>query len=499
MGASVSKNISNAVTKAIAKTSSNIIHNTHVGYDQSQIISIGTADKDIVIKGNRFTQKANVNMQALLDALSKEENQQRMLAELTQEAKSITSGLNLAQYSNAQDILNILINSTSTILSTISQTCSAFANQQQAITIELAHGGVRIINNVYEQIYDILQRCAETAVSENANLQDLSAKLSQTSNAESLGISMWAIVAALLGIPVVGGIIGGIAVLKFIFPVIGIIGIGFIAAYFTWTEEDMKLTGFSSMINKTPICNGELISPQPSVEFSSAVYASKECDKMPNCKAFDWEGMALTQTGNYTIMKNPVTRFYQTVSPNCEPNIKLDNTLLLYTPKAYSGPEVPQIEKIPLAIEGDIYLDTVTSQWFQRTNKWPTGWQPMGSIETDRTFNKLEWGEINPLVVSINNPSKNDMYINISNKASFEVYRFTDDDGWILEKKLKGPGFFPKVPSISNTSGFKKNIKKNWLLYTGIGCILLSIGGTFMTYKRRTEKFEECSDYPFFF
>ena len=49
MGASVSKNISNAVTKAIAKTSSNIIHNTHVGYDQSQIISIGTADKDIVI------------------------------------------------------------------------------------------------------------------------------------------------------------------------------------------------------------------------------------------------------------------------------------------------------------------------------------------------------------------------------------------------------------------------------------------------------------------
>jgi len=496
MGASVSKNISNAVTKAIAKVSSNIIQNTHIGYDQSQIISIGTADGDVIIEGNRFRQRANVNMQALLNALSKEENQQKMLAELAQEAKSITSGLNLAQYSNSQDILNILVNSTSTILSTISQTCSAFASQQQAITIERVRGGVRITNNVYEQLYDILQNCAEAAVSENANLQDLSTKISQTSSAESAGISPWTIIAALLGIPVIAGLIGGIAVLKFIFPVIIIIGISLIITYYTWTKEEMKLTGFSSMISNTPICTHETMTQQQT--FLDAISASNECDKTSKCKAFDWEGMKLTQTGNYTLLDPPVTRFYEDVPSKCEANVKMDNTRLLYTPNAYSGPTDPITSEPSAAVEGDIYLNTKTSQWYQRTNKWPTGWQPMGYIESKIRFNKLEWGTYNPLIVSvIKNPLKDDVYVNISNLASFEVYRFRNEDGWILEKKLKGPGLFPKIPPISNTSGFKTVIKKNWMLYTGVVCIFVGIGGTLM-YKKK-ESFEECNDYPFFF
>ena len=108
MGASVSKNVSNAVTKAVAKVSSNIIQNTQLSQDMAQVVSVRDVHGDVHISGNTFTQHATVNMHTLLDALSTEEAQQSIMQELAQEAKSVTSDLNIGQFSDAQNTMNLL-------------------------------------------------------------------------------------------------------------------------------------------------------------------------------------------------------------------------------------------------------------------------------------------------------------------------------------------------------------------------------------------------------
>ena len=105
MGASVSKNVSNAVTKAVAKVSSNIIQNTQLSQDMAQVVSVRDVHGDVHISGNTFTQHATVNMHTLLDALSTEEAQQSIMQELAQEAKSVTSDLNIGQFSDAQNTI----------------------------------------------------------------------------------------------------------------------------------------------------------------------------------------------------------------------------------------------------------------------------------------------------------------------------------------------------------------------------------------------------------
>ena len=107
MGASVSKNIANVVTRSVAKVSSNIIQNSKLSTDNTQIISVKDVHGDVHISGNRFTQVATINMEQLMDALSTEGAQQSIMQELAQEAKSVTSGLNLGQFSDAQNTLDI--------------------------------------------------------------------------------------------------------------------------------------------------------------------------------------------------------------------------------------------------------------------------------------------------------------------------------------------------------------------------------------------------------
>ena len=208
MGASVSKNVSDAVTRAVAKVSSNIIQNTQLSQDMAQVVSVRNVHGDVHISGNTFTQRATVNMHALLDALSTEAAQQSIMQELAQEAKSVTSGLNLGQFSDAQNTMNLLMEATINLLTTISQTCNAFSRQHQTIVVKRVSGNVYIQDNVFQQIYNMLQNCTEQAASNNRLLQDLSSKLSQTASAKSEGISGWILVALLavfIGIPVVGG------------------------------------------------------------------------------------------------------------------------------------------------------------------------------------------------------------------------------------------------------------------------------------------------------
>lgn len=479
MGASVSKNISNSVTKAIAKVSSDIIQQTKLSQDQAQIISVKNIHGDVHVSKNTFEQKATVNMKSLLDALSKEESQQKILMELAQHAKSITSGLNLGQYANAQNIMNTLIESTVNLLTTISQTCAAFTKQFQEITIKRAVGNVYVNDNVFDEIYNVLQNCFEKAVADSESIQNLTNKLSQSASATSEGLSGWvlvALIAVVIGTPVIGVAIGGSMFLKFIFPIMLIIGSILLVLYYmnVNAKEKMKLLGFSSFIQNTPVCFATPLDFR--VQPQTATEASNMCFDNVNCQAFDWKGLNVLDTGKFNEI-SPVANFYSNVSKDCVKNIMADNTILLRTPEAFQG--IAEPNEILGSRKGDIYLNTTNGTWYQKN----IGWEPMG-IMTNVKFNKITWGSIDPMTSSLlSSPTIDDVYVyrNISNPLYFYVYRFRTGN-WQLEHKIRGPGLIPATSSIINTSGFKQLERSEWMLYSGLVCTIVGFAGTALTF-----------------
>lgn len=471
MGASTSKNLSSSITKAIAKVSSDIIQKTKLSQDQAQIISVKNIHKDVHISGNRYTQKATINMKSLLDALSKEESQQKILMELAQQAKSITSGLNLAQYADSQNIMNTLIEATVNLLTTISQTCKSFSKQRQEIDIDRIHGNVYMTGNVFNQVYDILQNCSEKAVADSELIQNLTTKLSQSSSATSEGLSGWVLVALLaliMGLPILGTIIGGTVILKFIFPVIFFIGIVLLILYYmnVGSKEVMKLNGFSSLIKNTPMCLAvsdisNTAQPKTSIE------ASNECLKDSNCKAFDWQGSKIDKHGVSTEIY-ATTNFYESISNQCMKNIPLDNASLLRPPILFEGSVEPS--EIPTSKEGDIYLNTSNGTWYQKKSEW----ELMGVLT--HNFNKILWGHVQP---KDGDPQHvdNDVYVysDLRNPVYFYIYKFKNKK-WQRDNKIKGPGLVPSISSI-NTSGFKKLERPNWMFYGGISCVVIGTIG----------------------
>lgn len=484
MGASVSKNISTAVTKAIAKVSSDIIQQTELSQDQAQIISVRNVRGDVHISKSTFTQKATVNMKSLLDALSKEESQQKILMELTQHAKSITSGLNLGQYANAQNIMDTLIEATVNLLTTINQTCAAFTKQFQEIEIRRVVGNVYVSDTVFDEIYNVLQNCSEKAVADSESIQDLTNKLSQSASATSEGLSGWilvALIAVILGIPVIGVAIGGAVFLKFIFPIMLIIGSILLVLYYinVNAKQKMKLVGFSSFIGNTPSCLATPLEINPTTG-RTAIEASNTCLSNANCQAFDWKGLNIANNGKFNEIP-PVVNFYSNVSNDCMKNIPPDHVMLLRTPQAFQGPLDPN--ELADSKKGDIYLNTTNGTWFQKV----IGWEPMG-VMTNVKFGKISWGNIDPMTTALpplsDRPPLNDdvyVYSNISNPLYFYVYRFKNSN-WQLDHKIRGPGLIPATPSIINTSGFKQLERPEWMFYSGLICTIVGFAGTALTF-----------------
>lgn len=488
MGASVSKNISSSITKAIAKVSSNIIQNTKLSQDMSQVISVNDVHGDVYITGNEFYQTATVNMKTLLDALSTENAQQSILEELSQDAKSVTSGLNLGQYSDAQNIMNTLLEASVQMLNVIQQSCSAFNKQFQSIEVKRVHGNVYVQGNVFEQMYDILQDCSEKAVANNKIVQDLTAKLSQKSSASSEGLNVWFLVGIAL-VLIGGAVVGGTVVLKYIFPIVMVAGAILIIAYFTSGVNEMDMVGFSSFVENTPSCVPSILSQN--VRFENPFAASDACKTNAQCLAFDWKGMNVERDGSYELLEEPTTTMYSKVSSGCEKAVKPDDVRLLKSPKMFQGNGVPSVGGEE---NGDVYLNVLSGEWYQKNR---SVWQLRGLITT-KNFNRMEWGNVNPQIpIShrenqnplFQSPQENDVYVyaNKRNPSYLYVYRYDVNHGWVQEQKTKGPGLIPSTPAIINTSGFKVLKRKTWMLYVGVSAVVIGLVGTVLTYVKKKE------------
>jgi Lipid membrane protein of large eukaryotic DNA viruses len=491
MGASVSLNISRVVTRSVAKVASEIIQNSTISQNSTQIISVRNIEGDVVISGNRLTQRVQLNMSALLDALSSEIAQQNIATELAQSAKSLTSGLNLAQFAGASNTMDVLIEASIDLVSKIAQTCSSLSSQTQTLLVESVRGSVRIENNVFDQVAEIIQNCAENAVNQSQTIQDVSTKLSQTATATAEGLSAWAlavIAAVVLGIPITGGVVGGYVLLKYIFPMVLIAGVVMIILYFVYTDETMSMTAYSKFIANTPLCSGQLTNT--STMYTTALAAANACQLNANCAAFDWKGITVMPNGTFSKDAAPTTKFYSRVADACQTTIEKDPVSLVRAPVLFSG-QGPPNGTVSGSQRGDVYVDLATSNWYQWTT---TTFMPRGRIIVE-AFTKLIVKGTAPTTLEPGANGNFYIYANPINPEYFHVFHYDDTmtEKWVQQQRVPGPGMFALAPVITNGSGFKIPQRKQWLLYSGIGALIVGAAGTAYVFLRKDdeEKYQE--------
>jgi Lipid membrane protein of large eukaryotic DNA viruses len=484
MGASVSKNITKVATEAIAKVSNNIVSQTKLSTDQTQIISVTDVDGDVIISGNKFTQKANINMKSLMNALIQEDIQQALTMEIAQAAKSAVSGLNLFQFADAKNDIDMLLKASTEIVNSISQSCASSMSENQAIVVTRVKGNVYIQNNLIEQFADIFGSCVQEAVSKNTILQTLQDKINQNASAKAEGLDLWQIIILIgivLGIPFVS-VIGGVAVVgRYLFPLSILAGAGCLTLYFNWVDETVFSHAFSPLIRFVTGCDYQPLSA-PVTSFPTASAAATACAANKSCAAFDWQGASIDAAGNHTSFSPPQTTFYSRVSQSCENAIKSspDHSKLFRVPVFVKG------NGPPTKPEGDVYLDLGTANYYFfdfNIRQWIKQGSFAHSDFTSR--NTVNWGTIAPTPATQGVPGSVYVLYSATNPIYFHVYVKNPDAWKLYTPPLKGPGLIPDTPSNINVSGFTTIAHKQWLLYLGAALLLVGLLGSVVSFTSK--------------
>lgn len=485
MGSSISKNISKVVTESVAKVASNVILSTQLTTNQSQVVSVTDVTGDVVISGNTFTQKANVNMKALLTALSSETVQQNLANDIAQSCKSIVAGFNIMQFPDARNEINTFVKASSEIVDTVSQECASSIAQNQVITVSRTHGSVYVTGNVVSQMATLFGDCVEKAVNNNSVFQTLKQKIDQQSSAKAEGLSLDAIivlVAIVLGVPA-ASIIGGLAVAgRYLFPMSVVAGVGCLVAYNSWVDETIYSHAFSKLLRTYPnMCNSTVLAS--STDYSDSESASRACAANKNCKAFDWMGITSNPNplGRPILLDKPQTVFYSKVGENCESEISQSSDNIPVLRKAVFVKGVGP----PTKIGADAYLDTSSTKYY--FFDWQKKiWTLQGSFAHSdfASRNSIDWGGVRPLANVQAIAGSLYVYFNPENPARFYVY-VKNPDGWkVYPTPIKGPGMIADVPKNINVTGFTTLRRKKWLMYAGASLAVVGVLGSAVAFSR---------------
>lgn len=491
MGGSVTKNIVNSAVDVMAKTSSSIINGQQISTEQNQMINVSRTDGDVLISGNHLNQEVNINMEALLTAMSTTEVRQKLAVELAQAAKSITKGINLFQFSNAQNELNSAINAVIDTTIRINQQCASNISQTQSINVDLTNGNVVITDNTMNQLGNIFTKCIQETITNSAAIQDIASKFEQEAVAKSIGFSLWELfmIIAVIAVAMIMGVAAPASFLiKSIFIFVLLAGIVCIVLSFVTTKEEVSFSGmlFSNLLSNTPNC-GAIPKGPASTAYETSGLAQVACEKDNECVAFDWHGMDINpdDTTQYTNVSPPQTTFYSEVHQN--PCDGIQNN-----PDAYNMLRRPDIiisSSSDTPSFDTIRIDPQTSRlytWKVHSYGGPSiSWRDEGELL--EAFNPAE----HSFVISEERPSDS------SDKNSI-VLQYEDgvlgvweniDDTW--EKfEVDTLSLVSVLPDQINATGFKKVTKPKFvptLMWIGVGLTIGGLFGTLITQARKSK------------
>lgn len=472
MGAALTSNILRVTTDVVATISTKILLKTKLSTDTSQVISVTDVHGDVHIVGNRFYQTATINMKALMKALSSEAAQQEIMTEIAQAAKSLASGINLGQYADAENLMNLLVKSTIALISNMETSCGVFISQDQEIIIERVKGNVYIQNNVFYQVQNIFQDCVERATSGSSSFQQLEEKLKQEATAKVEGISGWIFV-AILAVFIGAVAIGGKYVLKFLFPLIFVAGAVLLVLYFAWTYGDLKVIGYTRGIQK--LCG---LTPAKTFDSPNSTQTRNTCVNQAACRAYDWRSY---KTDGKFVPVPPKGYIYNRIPDSCITELNNDtpdSSPVTRVPKFESGMGAPK-EK---GSYGDAYLDKGSAFWYQLNEQLT--WAHMGTF-VPGFHGVIDWGAETP---KTGVAGQYFVTYDPTNPIKFSVLRRDDKGQWVSENTFKGPGLIPDAHR-PNVTGYKYRARRMWALYGGIaGLAVGALGSIYvMTAAREDE------------
>lgn len=512
MGAAITKNVQKTTVKAISKIATSMMNGIDLTLNNSQIISVSHA-KDVKISDVKQYIKATVNMQGLMSALSTTSAQQDLTTELTQAAKSIVSGVNIFQASDAENYITAYVKAVMDISTQISQACSAHNLNEQVIDVSYVSGLVDIQGIDQTIIADMIGNCILDAISSTDAVQNLQTSVDQSAHAESKGFSFgWiALIVAMVLIAMVFGV-GSVvnkAMSKLVFIVAILLLIGgvvFLLMYFLKPNITLRMKPHSNLIANRDDC-GAVPLGDTSTNYSSSVKAGNACLDNDKCVAVDYQSGTIDKDGSMTPFQAPVTTFYRSLRQNpCDVIMNTSNDRrMVINANVAKGTGAPSTD-LP-GNEGDVYVNLHNLQYY--IFKIGSGWNKQDAQLSKDPINLSSQNvwltQSQPL---ISDGKIGDWWIDFSNPKVWSIYTKTGsatDSTWETNNTitLTGSGYQaidlcgvfnqstddsnsnPDTPtqviSCINASGFK--VIKPVIMYliigiTGIvlGLILLGMG-----------------------
>jgi len=524
MGSSSSRNISQNFMTAISKVATNLINKTTLSTDSTQLIYVEGTGGNVNISGVNQKMTATINVSGLMKSMTSQESQTSLASMLQQTAKSEASGINVFQFTSAVNEIDQTMKSVMDVVTNITQECASNNVNSQKIEVVNTNGNVTLSDVSQQTVTNIISSCIYDAVSSQTAVTDLTSTISQSATALSKGTDLnglaWAAVVFALveTLALFAPLIVGEAAITFIIgKLIGIIGIlvglGFII-YFLITYNNhttnMVLTPYSKLIGSFGECSSVVLST--STTYASATAASSACESNGSAVGFDWNSVKVNDDGSVSLLPEPITTFYSSISDGCKSavNSQPDLQKVLYEPSFVAQPTDPN----KIGANGDVWINTTNLHyWFYMSGE---GW-----VSQSETLSKNAVSSAVTLHISNSTASggnSGDYWLNTNNASSL-IVSLKSGDTWNTINTVAGPGYATRSKcsqttatatatsasastatataaaasagtgssnTCMNVSGFKVKhyTRRWWVLGVGIAILVISGVGTYWANKK---------------
>jgi hypothetical protein len=292
MGVSSSVNVTENVNQIVQSTVQNAMVKAVSNNEQEvKWIFDGTSCKNFDISGNTVAQNITYDAASFNEALQQGDQDSTVDSQIVASSEAMTSGLNFGNISNAMTYVSSVNNISQTIISNVKTQLTQVNSQD--ITIELKDvtdcESFTSNNNGFTQRIDSIIDIIQSAVQESSQVSDLQNQIHSDANAQTEGLSSWAVVIIaivfllilLSPVFIVGSKFGLILAITFI-----ILGIVFILVYLNGTSE-IRYYGFSSKKQMKNATEGASVLGK-SMPAATPGEAGNLCLAEEACSGFSW-------------------------------------------------------------------------------------------------------------------------------------------------------------------------------------------------------------------
>lgn len=238
MGATVSVNSTDIITKALTDVSSEILLKNRNINEQLINVTFSDIDKDLIISNLTIFQKGKVNIQTLFNNLEKTENANRINEEIEKITKSSISGLNIAQISTSVSTLSNIIENCIKIKNKSISECQNVNKQNIEVPVERIKGTTIIQNIDITQITENFSSCILNNKNTNDLRLDTDMKIKQITSSKAEGLDMkWIAIAIAIAFSSFA-VVSTSTISKLIGPIM--VGIGSWLTWFSFKNNKKK-------------------------------------------------------------------------------------------------------------------------------------------------------------------------------------------------------------------------------------------------------------------